>query len=188
MARMSTLLVVAVFVGVVLGPRPAEADGFVVPWLAGNTGSASAGGLIDFGASVGATAAGVVDVDFDLGYSPDFFGNSLDSYVLTNMGNVTVGIPFEGMRAHGLRPYLTGGVGLIRMRVDDPLFRYSFARNMAGFDVGGGVTAFFSSHLGVRADLRHIRSFQDNTSSNPFDEFDRGTFHYWRSSIGLLIR
>jgi hypothetical protein len=59
---------------------------------------------------------------------------------------------------------------------------------MAGFDVGGGVTAFFSSHLGVRADLRHIRSFQDNPSSNPFDEFDRGNFHYWRSSIGLLIR
>ena len=79
MARMSKLLEVAVFVGVVLGQRPAEANGFVVPWLAGNTGSASAGGLIDFGASLGATAAGVVDVDFDLGYSPDFFGNTLDS-------------------------------------------------------------------------------------------------------------
>ena len=187
MARMSTLLVLAVFVGVVLGPRPAEADGFVVPWLAGNTG-ANAGGLIDFGASVGATAAGVVDVDFDLGYSPDFFGSGMNSYVLTSMGNVTVGIPFGGMQAHRVRPYLTGGVGLIRTRLDDPLSRYSLARNMVGFDVGGGVTAFFSGHLGVRADLRHIRSPQDNTATNPFNQFDLGNFHYWRSSIGLVIR
>jgi hypothetical protein len=96
MTHVRKLLVAAVFVAVALAPEPARADGFIVPWIGGNAGAGNATGLIDLGASVGATAASVVDVDFELGYSPDFFGNGLNSYVLTTMGNLTVGIPFGG--------------------------------------------------------------------------------------------
>ena len=85
MTRASKLLGVAVFVGIALAPAPAGADGFVIPWVGGNAGTGNATGLIDLGASIGATAANVVDVDFELGYSPDFFGNGLNSYVLTTM-------------------------------------------------------------------------------------------------------
>jgi len=60
--------------------------------------------VIDVGGTVGVTAASVIDVDVDLGYSPDFFGNGLNSYVLTTMGNLTVGIPFGGTRAPRFRP------------------------------------------------------------------------------------
>ncbi len=78
MTGVNTLLVIAVFVGAVLAPASARADGFVIPWVGGNAGSRNASGVIDVGATVGVTAASVIDVDVDLGYSPDFFGNSLN--------------------------------------------------------------------------------------------------------------
>jgi hypothetical protein len=104
----------------------------VIPWVGGNAGSHNASGVIDVGATVGVTAASVIDVDVDLGYSPDFFGNSLNSYVLTTMGNLTVGIPFGGTRAPRFRPYLTGGVGLIRARLEDDTSANLFTE----FDLG----------------------------------------------------
>src|SRR5262245_50820561 len=99
------LLVVIVFVGAALAPKPARADAFIIPWVGANAATGNATGLIDLGASAGATAASVVDADFELGYSPDFFGNGLNSYVLTTMGNLTVGIPFGGTRTPRIRPY-----------------------------------------------------------------------------------
>jgi len=104
MTGVNKLLAMAVFVGAVLVPASARADGFVIPWVGGNAGSHNASGVIDVGATVGVTAASVIDVDVDLGYSPDFFGNGLNSYVLTTMGNLTVGIPFGGTRAPRFRP------------------------------------------------------------------------------------
>ena len=188
MRRVSKFFVVAVFVGVALAPEPARADGFIVPWIGGNAGTGNATGLIDLGASVGATAASVVDVDFELGYSPDFFGNGLNSYVLTTMGNLTVGIPFGGTRAPRIRPYLIGGIGLIRARVEDRRLGYSFANNDVGVTFGGGVTGFVADHVGVRADLRYIQSLEDDYSATPLNQFQLGGFHYWRTSIGVVLR
>lgn len=188
MARVSLHLVVATFVSIVLIPLPARAETFLAPWLGVNTGSRNASGVIDFGANAGTTVAGVIGVDFDFGYSPDFFGNSLNSYVLTTMGNVTVGIPIGGTGAPGIRPYLTGGLGLIRARIDSPFSGLSIASNDVGVNVGGGVIGFFGEHVGVRADLRHIRSLEDDNSRNPFSQFDLSRLHYWRTSFGLVLR
>jgi len=188
MRRVSKFFVVTVFVGVALAPEPARADGFIVPWIGGNAGTGNATGLIDLGASVGATAASVIDVDFELGYSPDFFGNGLNSYALTTMGNLTVGIPFGGTRAPRIRPYLTGGIGLIRARIEDRRFGYSFANNDVGVNFGGGVTGFVADHVGLRADLRYIQSLEDNYSAAPLNQFQFGGFHYWRTSIGVVLR
>ncbi|HJZ75286.1 MAG TPA: hypothetical protein VKE51_26310, partial [Vicinamibacterales bacterium] len=82
-------LVVAAVVAVLSVASNARADGFFVPWIGVDTGGRTTSSAIDFGANVGSTLAGVVGVDFDFGYSPDFFGSTLDSYVLTAMGNVT---------------------------------------------------------------------------------------------------
>jgi len=188
MRRVSKFFVVAVFVGVALAPEPARADGFIVPWIGGNAGTGNATGLIVLGASVGATAASVIDVDFELGYSPDFFGNGLNSYALTTMGNLTLDIPFGGTRAPRIRPYLTGGIGLIRARIEDRRFGYSFANNDVGVNFGGGVTGFVADHVGLRADLRYIQSLEDNYSAAPLNQFQFGGFHYWRTSIGVVLR
>jgi hypothetical protein len=188
MNRIGLRVVVATFVGIVSIPLPARAETFLAPWLGVNTGSRNASSAIDFGANVGTTVAGVIGVDFDFGYSPDFFGSTLNSYVLTTMGNVTVGIPFDRTRGSGIRPYVTGGLGLIRARIESPFYGYSVANNDVGVNFGGGVTGFLGEHVGVRADLRYIRSLEDDNSTNPFGQIDLGRFHYWRTSFGLVLR
>jgi hypothetical protein len=174
--------------GLMLIPQPARAETFLAPWLGVNTGSRNSSAAIDLGATAGTNVGGVIGVDFDFGYSPDFFGNNLDSYVLTTMGNVTLAIPFGGTRAAGIRPYATGGMGLIRSRIDSPFAGYSVAHNDVGVNVGGGVMAFFNGHVGARADLRYIQSLEDNNSTNPYSQIDLGRFHYWRTSFGLVFR
>ena len=139
------------------------------------------------GVNSGTTAAGVLGVDVDFGYSPDFFRNDLNDHLLTAMGNVTVGIPFDLTRRAGIRPYVTGGIGLIRSRIDSP-FGYSIVNNDAGVDIGGGLMAFLSQHVGVRGDLRYIRSLQDDVTTTPFGPTDLGRLHYWRTSFGVVLR
>jgi len=169
----------ALFAGAVAIASPARAETLFVPWLGVNTGG-TASAAHDFGASVGTTLGGVVGGDLDVGYSPGLFGRDLNGHVLTIMANATVGIPFDGTRRAGLRPYLTGGIGVIRSRIDDRLFGLSSRRTDFGVNVGGGVLAFFNRHLGVRADLRYMRSVED--------EAPAGRVHFWRTSFGVTLR
>jgi len=188
MKRVNLHLIAAAFVTIAAFPLPVRAETLFTPWLGVNTGARNVSSTIDVGASVGTTAAGVIGVDFDFGYSPDFFGNNLNSHVLTAMGNVTVGIPIGGTRSPGVRPYVTGGIGLIRARLKSPFYGYSIANTDVGVDFGGGVMAFFGGHVGVRADLRYLRSLEDDTSTNPLVQFDLGHLHYWRTSFGVVLR
>jgi len=176
------------FVGVASIPWPARAETLLIPWVSANTSSPYTSGIVGFGGSVGVTAGGVIGVDVDFGYSPEFFGNNLNSYVLTTMGNVIVGIPFDRAHAAGIRPYVTGGVGLIRAHIDSARNNYSIASNDVGVNVGGGVMGFVGDHIGVRADLRYIRSVQDNNTTYPFSPLDLSRLHYWRTSFGLVVR
>jgi hypothetical protein len=179
---------VAAFVGILCIPLPARAETLVVPWLGANSGSRIGSGAIDVGASAGATVSGVIGFDVDFGYSPNFFGSNTNSYVLTTMGNVVVAIPFDRTTSAGIRPYLTGGLGLIRARIDAPFAGYSVANNDFAANFGGGVMGFFGNHIGVRADLRYIRSLEDDASTYPFTQIDLGRLHYWRTSFGLVLR
>jgi outer membrane protein with beta-barrel domain len=188
MQRINLYFVAASVVSVLSIALPARAETLLSPWVGANTGGANTSAAIDFGASVGATSAGVLGVEFDFGYSPDFFGNGLNSYVLTTMGNVIVGIPFDGTRSSGIRPYATGGIGLIRARIDAPFNRVSIANNDVGVNVGGGVMGFLGAHVGVRADLRYVRSLEDDNLVNSFGAIDIGRVHYWRTTFGLVLR
>jgi len=168
-------------------PSGATAETLLVPWLGANSGGPYSSGAIETGGSVGVTAGGVIGADFELGYSPNFFGNGLSTSVLTTMGNVTVGIPFDRTHAAGLRPYATAGVGLIHAHIDAAPYGYSISSNDLGVNVGGGIMAFFGQHLGMRVDLRYLHSLDDNASvaSNPID---LSRLHYWRTSFGLVVR
>ena len=48
--------------------------------------------------------------------------------------------------------------------------------------------AFLGDHVGVRADLRYIRSLEDDNSTNPFGQIDLDHVHYWRTSFGFVLR
>ena len=101
------------------------------------------------------------------------------------MANLLVGIPIGGTHGAGFRPYVTGGLGLIRQQIDGgTLFNVSSAGNDWGWNLGLGAMGFFNDHVGVRGDVRYLRTF----SGNFIDGFDQGNLHFWRTSIGLVIR
>ena len=176
---MRRVLTIVVLSTLILLPAEAGAEGFFIPWAGGNFGNAQAEGHRTFGISAGGMGGGIIGGEFDFGYSPDFFGESVDNHALTATANLIVGAPIGGTRGIGVRPYLTGGVGLIRT---------SFANsssNDLGFDLGGGAMGFFSRHVGLRGDLRYLRNFKELD----FQEFDlAGPFHFWRASVGVVIR
>src|ERR1700716_4152285 len=121
MKRVTKSLILAAAAAVVLAPMQARADGFVTPWVGSAFGSNIQNGQTTFGVSAGGMGAGIVGGEVDFGWSPSFFGNKSDfgnNTVMNLMGNVILGIPIGGTTGGGVRPYVVGGIGLIRTQID----------------------------------------------------------------------
>ena len=177
--------VLSAAVALVCAPTTARADGWVNPWAGVNFGgdfSDSSGG---FGVNAGGMGAGVFGAEASFGFNPNFFGDQSDfgsNNELDLMGNVIVGIPFGGAHGAGFRPYVTGGVGLIRTEFE--VLNLSTSNNDWGWNLGAGAMGYFNDHVGVRGDVRYLRNFSGNFN----DGFDEGNFHFWRTSVGVVIR
>ena len=101
----------------------------------------------------------VVGYELEFAYAKNFFGETpgVSSSVLTVMSNFMI-VPNLGP----FRPYVLGGVGLIKTRVDfDASSILSTDNNNFGWDLGGGMMIFFSDHVGVRGDIRYFHTFND---------------------------
>jgi len=183
-------IVLSAAVALVCAPIAARAEGYVNPWAGVNFGSQVDSGRGGFGVNAGAMGAGIVGAEAAFGFNPSFFGSSNDfgtNTVLDLMGNLIVGIPVGGRHGPGVRPYVSGGLGLIRTQVDGgDVFFPEFSDNDFGWNLGAGVMGFFNDHVGLRGDLRYFRTVNSNFPDS-FD-FDNGDFHYWRAGIGLVIR
>lgn len=191
-------------------PRAASADWVLTPFVGWNfNGSADVVGnsldsfgnkfenKIDYGLSLAGMGAGVVGFEVDFGYSPNFFETNVgdsgfdfasNSNVTTLTGNVILGIPIGGTTGGSVRPYVVGGVGLIRQNVGDvgDLFDAQ-SKNDFGFDVGGGVMGFFNSNVGVRGDVRYFRSFQ-GADAGSLIGLGLGNLNFWRGSVGVSFK
>jgi opacity protein-like surface antigen len=193
MRRGIKLLIVGGTAALLLAPTQARADGFVTPWVGSAFGNSYHNGQTTFGVSAGAMGAGIVGGEFDFGYSPSFFGDQSDfgrNTVINAMGNLILGVPVGGTHGPGVRPYVVGGVGLIRSQIDGgTLTNVSSSDNMFGWDAGAGLMGYFSDHVGLRGDVRYLRSFQNtNTGVTSIDLSGAGQLHYWRASIGVVFR
>ncbi len=194
-----------VVMALAVAPRPASADWTITPFVGWNFGGSAdvntgnSGGSIsnkferqiDYGVSLAGQGNGPVGFEIDFGYSPNFFGVikdgtgfqfASDSNVTTLMGNLLIG-------AHGgaVRPYVIGGVGLIRTNVTDLNGLFSpRSKNDFGMDVGGGVMGFFTNNVGVRGDVRYFRGFRgtaDNAAGITVSDFK-----FWRGSLGVSFK
>jgi len=176
-----------------LAPASARADWLFTPNIGTTFGGAADGREhITYGASIGWMGAGIIGIEGDFQFTPEFFeGNDDDvdffgsSNVVTAMGNVIVGIPVGGQRGGGFRPFGFAGIGLIQQNTDAE-GALEIDTNEFGFNVGGGVMGFFNDHLGLRGDLRYVRSFQD-TDDN-LVTIGIGDFDFWRANIGVVFR
>ena len=188
-------------------PRRASADWYLTPFVGGNVGgNANFGGnnsfddeverRVDVGASLGWMGKGIAGFEVDYGWSPNFFQNTTgsgnfafgDSNVTTLMGNVVLGIPIGGQRGGGVRPYVTGGAGLLRSNISGSTFFNDLHTSDFGMNVGGGVHGYLNDHVGLRGDLRYFRLLQDNSPAANDLDLALSSFNFWRASIGVTFR
>ena len=64
---------------------------------------------------------------------------------------------------------------------------FSRSNNEFGYNVGAGMMGFFNDHVGLRGDVRDLRTLEDVDRGSGTD-FEPGAFHYWRLSGGVTFR
>ena len=181
------------------GGAEARADFLITPFIGsafgGNTtlldldiGAASSKHWI-FGGSAAWLSDQVLGVEAEFAMVPGFFENSegtgliTGSRVTTLTGNVLVAMPLSVSR-ESLRPYITGGLGLIRATAED-LIGLNESGDWLGLQVGAGAIGLITERAGVRFDLRHARSLSRDTTLRG----DRTSkLSFWRATVGVTLR
>jgi hypothetical protein len=179
-------------------PAHAAAQWIVTPFIglkmAGNTNfvdlDQGAGSTkLTFGGSAGVLGDGILGVEADFGYSPRFFetdrgGLVFESTVTTLMGNVIVTTPRQLTR-ESLRPYVIGGLGLMRTTIDYVGGVFQVESNLLGLSVGGGAIGSITDRTSLRFDLRHFKNLSEEDAPVGF-----GTtrLSFWRATAGLTLR
>ena len=182
-----SVLALALIVG---APTHARAQAFVSPFIGYDFGGDAScpqitnceNKKLNFGVSLG-TMGSVLGFEEEIAYARDFFGTApgLSSSVLTLMSNAMI-IPKIGP----VRPYALAGLGLIKTHVEfTPSSVLTSDNNNLGWDVGGGVAAFFGAHAGVRGDIRYFHAFQDLNALG-FTLSDM-KLDFGRASVGLVL-
>jgi opacity protein-like surface antigen len=185
-----------------LAPAKASADWLFSPFIGGTFGGSAKitdiegddkeefNRKLTYGASLAYLGGGFAGFEVDFGYSPNFFGSdSDDSLNLVGDGNVTTlmaNVIFAAPKGP-VRPYVSGGGGLLRTNVESAGGLFSDAnRNDFGFDVGAGVMGFFSDNVGLRGDIRYFRAVSNDDDDSV--DLNLGSFKFWRGSVGLTFR
>jgi hypothetical protein len=181
-----------------LAASPAAADFFVTPYAgfkfagtarifdpeegASNT-KFALGGMIGF------LSDDLFGVEADLTYVPRFFERSTGSLVarsqvITLMGNVMVAVP-RSVTQYSLRPFVTGGAGLMHINIDDVADVFPIDSNLFGVNIGGGVMGPLTNVVDVRLELRWFKSV---TTGETTPLLPGPALSFWRAAVGLTIR
>jgi opacity protein-like surface antigen len=178
----------------VCAPAAAQADWLFTPSLGRTFGGDTFGeGHLTYGGAVAWVDEESFGWEAEFSYSPEFFDNeSFESErsgsVVAFMGNALIGAPMgpEGR----FRPYVTGGIGLMQMRVVSDFGAFESLTSEFGFNVGAGAFGLIGSRVGLRGDLRYLRSFQNQNPSwtrGVAPDIAPGSFDFWRASVGLTL-
>ena len=186
-ARISAAAAAAVLF-TVAAPAPAHADWVVSPFIGAHAGADAPRTSPSIGVS-GGWMGNLLGGEVDLGYGPEFFeqnGFIADRRMLTLMGNVVATVPWG--RRETFKPYVSGGLGMIRPTLSEAGGIFALDRKKLGMDVGGGAAGFFNRNVGIRGDIRYFRGLRkQDEDANDFG-LDLSTFHFWRASVGLAVR
>jgi opacity protein-like surface antigen len=129
----------------------------------------------------------VLGFEIDAAITPEFFGSDLEGIDDSNVSTVMANLMLSAPSQTPVRPYASGGVGLIRTRATSVGNVFDIDENSFGLNVGGGIVAQASDRIGVRGDLRYFRSVQDSDAGDDID-LDLGGFNFWRASLGVSFR
>ena len=126
----------------------------------------------------------IVGFEAEFSKTSNFFGTTANQStdVVTFMGNLML-----APKIGPIQPYGEAGIGLIRTSVEN--VGETTDDNQIGWDIGGGVIAFFSRHVGVRGDVRYFHSFEIlDTSRLPNLPLNETKLHFGRFSGALVLK
>lgn len=133
----------------------------------------------------------ILGVEADFAFVPGFFNGDTEdprvrsSGVTTLTGNVVIAWP-RRMTQYTLRPYVTGGVGLMRVSKDEFRDAFSLTAHFATIDVGGGATGNLSETVGLNWDLRYFRNISGDL--DPGLSIGAPRLSFWRLTMGVVLR
>lgn len=148
-----------------------------------------------FGAAVVLLGAGPIGVEGLFVYTPGFFQQDnppadspdvISSHALALMGNVVLTTPRKWTE-YGLRPYVSGGIGLLRAAFDDQFAVTPVRSNQLGYNFGGGAMGFLTDRAGLRFDLRYFSNLKPSDSEG-IALPQRVQLSYWNASVGVVFR
>jgi hypothetical protein len=184
-------------------PAPAAAEWQVRPFIGFTFGGATT--FVDPESAVGTKNAVVgvsggwlgeiVGLEGDFGRAPGFFQTDepavadaelLTSAVTTLTGNVVIALPAR-MAGYGLRPYFSGGAGLMHIDTVTRLQSLDVHRTLPTLSLGGGVTGFLTNRVGLSWDVRRLNTLrgEGETLGN---SLGRERLSFWRATMAVALR
>jgi hypothetical protein len=181
---------------------PAHAEWHIVP-LVGLTFDANTNALgvqpvpipkhVNLGGAVAVLGNGVFGVEGVTVFTTGFRGVDpatpspiQSSRVFGLAGNAVLTTP-KHLTEYSLRPYVSGGIGYMRMDVAHVSGEaLSLHENFPALNIGGGAVGFFTQHTGVRFDLRYYKRIGETTSGS--NVFDHPSVSFMSLSAGVVIR
>jgi hypothetical protein len=193
-----------------LSPTPAAADWQVRPFIGFTFGGATT--FVDpekaietqnavIGVS-GGWLGEIFGLEADFGRAPGFFQTGetpaisaaaglsdphvLTSAVTTLTGNVVIALPAR-LAGYGLRPYFSGGVGLMHIDTVGQLQIVDLHRTLPTLSLGGGVTGFLTNRIGLNWDVRRLNTLrgEGETMGN---SLGREQLSFWRATMAVALR
>ena len=183
-------------------PRAAAADFFVTPFAGLKFGGSTsivdlelASGKRKFVLGIGVRVVddGIVGYEAEFANIAGYFADEEaalkrpvvkpGSYVNDLTASVVLSLP-PGFTGGGLRPYAVIGGGVIHAQSEDFAEVLTVRRTVAALNLGVGAVGMITNNVGVRFDLRHLRSL----ANDPPTGLVGHQISYSRFTIGLLLR
>lgn len=143
----------------------------------------------NFGGSVALLGGGIFGAEGLVVWTPGFFtgdkGLVESSRSIAAMGNVVVTTP-RRWTEYSLRPFVSGGFGLLHMSETQVVNLFPFNSNIPAFNIGGGAIGFLSQRTGLRFDLRYYSGLSRMDEGNV--SIGRVYIRYMTASVGVVLR
>jgi outer membrane protein with beta-barrel domain len=192
----SRLVSVSIFALLTMMPAEASADWTVRPFFGAAVSpehgfadleQTSGDSKLVWGAAAGWRRR-AIGVEFELSMLPGFFDGAddliVEGKVSTMMGNVTWQLP-KPHESSRLRAYVSGGAGIVRIRLEDALGAFSSETSLAGGNAGGGVLVRLRPRLDINADVRYFKTVYGDVDPAGFSE---QFVSFTRLTAGVVLR
>jgi hypothetical protein len=185
-----------------LTPAPAAAEWQVRPFIGFTFGGATT--FVDPEVAIGTQNVVVgmsggwlgemFGIEADFGRAPGFFQRDdapeevrlVSSGVTTLTGNVVIALP-RRMAGYGLRPYFSGGAGLMHIDAVGKFQIIEHHRTLPALSLGGGVTGFLSNTVGLNWDVRRLNTLRGEGETLG-SSLGREQLSFWRATMAVALR